>query len=763
MSSFFSRLLPQLAPWLALLFASAPSLPAQQQQQGQQTPPHLGYIYPAGGQKGTTFKVIIGGQYFEGIHSILVSGGGFKATLVDQFKPISNREAQMLREERDKLQEKRKAAEKAGGKPPFLTAEEQQRGEEIRKKLAMFVRRPPNPSITETATFEVTLSPDAQPGERELRIATRGGVSNPLGFQVSTLKEFSQEKPKSDRIPGEQRPEYRQLPDLKVSMPCVINGQILPGAADHIRFSAKQGQQIVIATFARALIPYLADAVPGWFQATLTLRDASGKELAYDDDYKFNPDPVLFYRIPTDGDYVVEIKDSIFRGREDFVYRIYLGELPFVTSVFPLGAQVDKATTAEIRGWNLPADRMTPTVTNPGLHQLVLRAGILVPNRISFMGDSLPELIESPTGVVSKGPVPVTLPLIINGHIDQAGQWDVFSFEGKAGQIVVAEIMARRLDSPLDSVLKITKASGEQIAFNDDHEDKGSGLNTHHADSYLRCKLPADGTYLAHVGDIQSQGGKEYSYRLRLSAPQPDYSLRVSPASLNLRAGATTVLSVFALRRDGFDGEIALTLRSSPAGFRLAGAVIPKGADQVRVTLTAPYIAPSEPFPISIDGSSVIDGKLVLREAVPSENMMQAFAYRHLVPAKQLLVDVRGRIQQRSQFQITGKTPVLLPIGGTAELKVNVPKDVPLGKLRLELSDPPEGVTIEEITGTWTGSVIHFKVDAAKAKPGTAGNLIVDVLLDRTPGEKKAKAKAANTQAIPVDTLPAIPFLITKP
>jgi len=36
----------------------------------------------------------------------------------------------------------------------------------------------------------------------------------------------------------------------------------------------------VIAVHARELIPYIADAVPGWFQASITLYDGSGKELA---------------------------------------------------------------------------------------------------------------------------------------------------------------------------------------------------------------------------------------------------------------------------------------------------------------------------------------------------------------------------------------------------------------------------------------------------------------------------------------------------
>jgi len=47
----------------------------------------------------------------------------------------------------------------------------------------------------------------------------------------------------------------------------------------------------------------------------------------------------------------------------------------------------------------------------------------------------------------------------------------------------VIEVFARRLNSPLDSILQLTDAQGKQIAANDDYEDKGYGLTTHHADS----------------------------------------------------------------------------------------------------------------------------------------------------------------------------------------------------------------------------------------------------------------------------------------
>src|ERR1022692_3558736 len=54
---------------------------------------------------------------------------------------------------------------------------------------------------------------------------------------------------------------------------------------------------------------------------------------------------------PRDGEYTVEIHDSIFRGREDFVYRLAIGELPFVTGIFPLGGKAGERTTVALTGW----------------------------------------------------------------------------------------------------------------------------------------------------------------------------------------------------------------------------------------------------------------------------------------------------------------------------------------------------------------------------------------------------------------------------
>jgi len=66
------------------------------------------------------------------------------------------------------------------------------------------------------------------------------------------------------------------------------------------------------------------------------------------------------------------------------------------------------------------------------------------------------------------------------------------------------------------------------------------GLKTHHADSYLRRQTPRRGDYVVQVGDVQRQGGPEFAYRLRLSAPRPDFDLRVVPPRSTSAAAAAS-------------------------------------------------------------------------------------------------------------------------------------------------------------------------------------------------------------------------------
>ena len=73
--------------------------------------------------------------------------------------------------------------------------------------------------------------------------------------------------------------------------------------------------------------------------------------------------------------------------------------------------------------------------------------------------------------------------------------------------------------------------------MNDDFEDKAAALLTHQADSLIQIKLPAAGSYYLSIADTQHKGGPDYAYRLRISHPQHDYQLRVTPSSISARGG----------------------------------------------------------------------------------------------------------------------------------------------------------------------------------------------------------------------------------
>jgi ribosomal protein L40E len=516
--------------------------------------------------------------------------------------------------------------------------------ERIERRFAEDERTPAVGSQTELVFAEITVAPDAKPGRREIRLVTKRGVSNPLPFYVGQVPEVARKPMKTMQLPvlGKEYLAQRKRPqeeeEVRITVPCTMNGQIAAGEVNRYRFPASKGQRLVIPAKARELVPYVADGVPGWFQAVLRLRDANGKELAYDDDFRFNPDPVIYFEVPEDGEYLLTINEALFRGRESFVYRITIGELPFVTSIFPLGGRVGEPVKIEMDGWNLEKTTLAPPPKDarPGHHLIAATNGKFVSNYVPFALDTLPECLDKEPNDEPSKAQKVNLPIIVNGRADRPGDWDVFEVEGKAGETIVAEVHARRLGSPLDSFVKATGADGKIIALDDDHYDAASGLNTDHADSYLMVKLPADGKYFIHLGDTPRRGGKEYAYRLRISQPQPDFGLRLIPSRICIPSKASATVTVFAIRKDGFDGPIKLSFKDLPEGLQSPGATLAAKQEVVELAVKTSLTAMENPVNLTIVGTAKIGDREVVHEAVPAEDRMQAFLWRHLLPAETL-------------------------------------------------------------------------------------------------------------------------------
>jgi hypothetical protein len=743
--------------------------------------PYIGYAYPAGGKQGTAFQVSVGGQFLNGASAVYVTGTGVRASVVQYIGPLGPLNKEQLDELARRLEEIRNkrlgrptqaAAPAAQGKDqaaaakpavalpdiPQLRNLDQLTPAQLRKIANDFLgaakkKAQAKTAIAETVIVQVTLDANADPGDRELRLATPLGLTNPLRFQVVLLPE----------VKKQEANESATALLTPLDLPVVLNGQILPGAVDRFRLRAKRGQKLVIQAEARRLVPYLADAVPGWFEAALTLCDPKGEEVAYADHYRADLDPVILYEVPQDGDYTLKINDTLYRGRDDFVYRISVGELPFVTQIFPLGGTEGKPTTASVAGWNLPWDRVQLD-TQPGLghiREVGWRSPQGLTNWLLCAVDTLPEVLAVEPNNTPKNAQRVTLPVIVNGRISHPGDVNVFRFEGRAGDEVVAEVCARRLGSPLDSLLRLSNAAGRVLAWNDDFDDKGAGLVTHQADSYLCAKLPETGAYYVQLSDTQHHGGDEYAYRLRIAPKRPDFALRLTPSSVNVPAGRAAPICVYALRQDGFDGDIEVALKNAPAGFAISGGRIPAGLDHVRMTLTAPRMRPgSPPVVLQFEGYAQLRGATVVRPVVPAEDMMQAFAYRHLVPSRELMVAVKGAGRFAPVISLAANGPVRIPASGMVQVRVNAPGlPMVIDRLHLQLSEPPDGVTLQSVNPVPGGLMLALKAD--KAKVGYADNLIVEMSADvqpARPANNPAKAK----QRVPVGVLPAIPFEIVK-
>jgi hypothetical protein len=696
---------------LALLATGASSALAQNQ--------YIGFVYPAGGQQGTTFPIRLGGQALVDPSDLVVTGDGVSVRLVDYFRVLNNQELSLVRQQLNLLKKKettiddamaakmgvfelpapigpdtgpdaisslicpvcgqanpldatvcskcnvklQKPADTNQGDESSVEDAELSEKELAKRRLIerlerMFAEDERTPAVraqTELVFAEVTVAPDAKPGRREIRVVTKRGISNPLPFYVDQVPEVARKPMKTMQNPvlGREHLAQRKRPpeeeEMQVTVPCTMNGQLAAGEVNRYRFHASKGQRLVINAKARDLIPYVPDGVPGWFQAVLKLYDANGNEVAYNDDFRFNPDPLIYYEVPADGEYVLTINEALFRGRESFVYRITIGELPFVTSIFPLGARAGEPVNIEMAGWNLEHTTIAPppSDTQPGRYLIAATNAKLISNYLPFALDTLAECLNQEPNNDAATAQKVTLPIIINGRMDQPGDWDVFEIEGKAGETIVAEVTARRLSSPLDSFVKVTDPNGKIIAMNDDHYDAASGLNTDHADSYLMVTLPTDGKYHVHIGDTSRRAGKEYAYRLRISHPQPDFELRVVPSKIVIRSNASAAVTVYAIRRDGFNGPIALSFKDLPEGFESGGATVPADKDVVSLGLKTSLTAMEEPVNLTVVGSATVGEQEIVREAVPAEDRMQAFLWRHLLPAETLPVVVFDPSYQR--------------------------------------------------------------------------------------------------------------------
>ena len=654
----------------------------------------IGCVFPAGGAPGTTIDVSVRGAGLRTANAALFSGSGIEAALTAVI-PGSPRQ------------------------PP------------LRSGL----------TDPDEVRLRVTIAPTARPGPRDFRLVCSNAFTAPVTFQVGRCPELL------EREPDNERSQAMALP----SLPVCINGRITETDTDVFRFKATLGQTLVAHVQARALRLCPADAGSGLFQPQVTLFDSQGHALATANGFRFDTDPLLVFKVPSTGDYALQLRDAHARGRDDFIYRLTFGEFPLVTGFFPMGARKGDNVNVALEGVNLPPQKVRIFSGNK-TPESCLR--ILIDDKLAFPSlrfdlDTLLEHTESEANAEGLTVQAVPFPVIMNGTLSMPGEMDRFRFEGKAGQRVAVETRAQQLGSPLDTVIQLTDSHGTLLAENDNPPRVFTDLPSGFCDSSFLARLPADGTYEVRIGDARSQGGNDYHYRLRISEPRPGFELWVTPSTLSIPIGGTAQANVYVRRIDGFEGPIALQLDNPPLGIDCRNGHMASNAVENVITLSAlasPKRLPHAPFELTLCGTATNGATLLRKTATPAHRDLSATDYHTLVPDGTWMANI-GDPALNSVYKIITPESATC-IKGSAQKPFTVTVSSGRAKaiakfLAVQVAEPENGFLVTGVQDGERPGDIVVSLSCAKGEqaPPKTGNLVLSVVRKLPPG-KRAKRPA---------------------
>ena len=206
----------------------------------------------------------------------------------------------------------------------------------------------------------------------------------------------------------------------------------------------------------RLICEVAAQQIGSLLDSYLVLRDANGTEVA-NSGLGNAFDSVLDYTALETGKYTLHIRDIRYKGGDGYAYRLSIGELPYLETIFPLGGQRGTENTVTVTGANLEmVESIQVSIgaeTPAGEQSLrVQTPSGLATNSHPFAIGNWTEMVETEPNNTTGNANAVTTPITLNGKIDKSDDVDYFSFEIEEPQHLVFEVEANKLSSNLDAL-----------------------------------------------------------------------------------------------------------------------------------------------------------------------------------------------------------------------------------------------------------------------------------------------------------------------
>lgn len=420
--------------------ASAQAVPSKE--------PSSTHIFPAGGRRGTVVPVRIGTEAMPPAANLRLWGAGVRGPEQVGDRAKVRYEPSLRRPPRD--------ADGAGAASSYPTE----------------------------WVSELTIAADAPLGAAAWRVTCGWGGTRVRPFLIGELPEFIEAESNSTTDRAE-----------RVTLPVTINGQIAGERdIDCFVFSASEGQTIFADVMA-ARIGSPLDPVVELFAADGRRVSSSLRRVAGDN--------TLSFRVPTSGDYVLQIANVSFRGGPEFVYRITLGDVGQVFNLPMNDGQVE----------NLPHEKR------------------------------------------------LTLGETIRGRFLTATAVDSFRLIGKKDEFLAISCGSDSVSSVATPVIVLEDSNGNTLAKATSVESVERECLVEWrvpADGEYRLRVRD----LQHG----SRGGPEFGYQLSVRPAEPDFKLSIAADYLNVPQGSRAELDVVVKRFGGFTGPIDLAVGGLPEG-----------------------------------------------------------------------------------------------------------------------------------------------------------------------------------------------------
>jgi hypothetical protein len=477
---------------------------------------------------------------------------------------------------------------------------------------------------------------DAPLGYHTIRLATTRGISNFRLFCIDDLPQVMMANNNRTR-------ETAQA----LQYPCVVVGRADAEVSDYFKVTVKAGQRLSFEVLGRRL--------GSAFDPQLTLYDArTGKEMPdghSNDAPGCQTDPRLTYTFKDAGDYLVEIRDVMYRGGGDFHYRLRVGDFPCATTPIPMAARrgsrvkvgfagptVDGVAPVEVA---VPSDPTVDTVwVSPrGANGL---SGWPVGLAISDHDEVVEQEPNNEPAKATRIPVPGG----VTGRFQEKGDVDCYVFAAKKGQRYVIEAQTHELYSPTEVYLVLKDVKGAQLAASNPT-----------VAPRIDFTAPADGDFVLVVEHLLYWGGPSETYHLTVTPFAADFSLAIGIDRFDVPQGAVAAVSLFALRA-GYAGAIDVRV-VGPAGIE-GHTTIPAGQPAAPnlpaglLLITAKADMPVGAYAVVIEAKAVIDGKPVVRLAGVRTVVAQGLANLPY-PPRQLLHQVGVAVTEKPPFTLTAK------------------------------------------------------------------------------------------------------------